>query len=147
MSRSGPWVHLPGHTVALTEGEQLLAGKLQPLIAAGRFNPPWVRDLAGMLGEPEDTVRRVLRKQVTQGSVYQIVHDLFYDRRCVDELASTVTTIAIEHGTVEAAQYRDAVGLGRKRAIQILEFFDRAGHTRRLRDTRVVRADSGWRSA
>ena len=29
--------------------------------------------------------------------------------------------------------------------IQILEFFDRVGHTRRIRDTRVVRTDSSWR--
>jgi len=73
------------------------------------------------------------------------LHDLFYDRKSVDELATVIATLAQEHGTVEAAQYRDAVGLGRKRAIQILEFFDRVGHTRRMRDARVLRADSGWR--
>lgn len=145
--RSGPWLYLPGHAVTLSEGEITLAQKLQPLIAAGHFNPPWVRDLASAVNEPEDSVRRVLRKQVTQGIVYQVVHDLFYDRQCIDELATVVTKLAQERGTVEAAQYRDAVGLGRKRAIQILEFFDRAGHTRRMRDSRVLRADSGWRSA
>ena len=143
--RSDPWVHLPGHTVTLSAKETALAEKLQPLIAAGRFNPPWVRDLAGTLKAPEDDVRQVLRKQVTQGALYQVVRDLFYDRKCVDELATMVTTLAQDHGTVEAAQYRDAVGLGRKRAIQILEFFDRVGHTRRFRDSRVLRADSTWR--
>jgi selenocysteine-specific elongation factor len=145
--RSGPWLYLPGHAVTLSEGETRLARKLQPLIAAGRFNPPWVRDLANAVHEPEDLVRQLLRKQVTQGIVYQVVHDLFYDRTCIDELATVVATLAREHGTVEAAQYRDAVGLGRKRAIQILEFFDRVGHTRRMRDSRVLRADSGWRGA
>jgi len=143
--RSDPWVHLPGHTVTLSAKETALAEKLQPLIAAGRFNPPWVRDLAGTLKAPEEDVRQVLRKQVTQGALYQVVRDLFYDRKCVDELATMVTTLAQDHGTVEAAQYRDAVGLGRKRAIQILEFFDRVGHTRRFRDSRVLRADSTWR--
>jgi selenocysteine-specific elongation factor len=143
--RSDPWIHLPGHSVTLSEGEKVLAAKLQPLIAAGRFNPPWVRDLAGTVHAPEDDVRQVLRKQVTQGALYQVVHDLFYDRKSVDELATLIATLAQEHGTVEAAQYRDAVGLGRKRAIQILEFFDRVGHTRRMRDARVLRADSGWR--
>jgi len=145
--RSDPWIHLPGHTVTLSNQERALAEKLQPLIAAGRFNPPWVRDLASSLNEPEDHVRQVLRKQVTQGALYQVVHDLFYDRECVDELASIVSSVAQEHGgTVEAAQYRDAVGLGRKRAIQILEFFDRVGHTRRIRDSHFLRADSGWRA-
>ena len=45
---------------------------------------------------------------------------------------------------MEAARYRDAIGVGRKRAIQILEFFDRAGYTRRTRNARVLRADSSW---
>jgi selenocysteine-specific elongation factor len=144
--RSGPALHMPGHVVTLSGVEKTLAEKLQPLIAAGRFNPPWVRDLAGTLREPEESVRQVLRKQVTRGAVYQVVHDLFYDYKCIDELAGVITDLAQEHGgTVEAAHYRDAVGLGRKRAIQILEFFDRAGHTRWMRESRVVRADSGWR--
>jgi len=142
--RSDPWVHLPGHAVTLSAPEAALAARLQPLIAAGRFNPPWVRDLAGRVKASEDDVRQVLRKQVTQGALYQVVRDLFYDRKCVDELATVVTTLARDHGTVEAAQYRDAVGLGRKRAIQILEFFDRVGHTRRFRDSRVLRPDSTW---
>ena len=145
--RSDPWIHLPGHAVALSEREHAMAAKLKPLIAAGRFNPPWVRDLASAIDEPEEDVRQALRKQVTRGALYQVVHDLFYDRQCVDELATLITTLAKEHGTVEAAQYRDAVGLGRKRTIQILEFFDRSGHTRRLRDSRVLRTDSGWRSS
>jgi selenocysteine-specific elongation factor len=143
--RSGPWLHLPGHSVTLSEAEKILASKLQPLILVGRFNPPWVRDLATTLKEPEDSVRQVLRKQVTQGEVFQVVHDLFYDRQSIAELATVITKIALEHGVVEAARYRDAVGLGRKRAIQILEFFDRVGHTRRLRDSHVLRADSEWR--
>jgi selenocysteine-specific elongation factor len=145
--RSDPWVHLPGHSITLTATENALAVKLQPLIAAGHFDPPWVRDLAILTKAREDDVRQVLRKQVTRGALYQVVNDLFYDRHCVDELAKVVITVAQEHGTVEAASYRDAVGLGRKRAIQILEFFDRVGHTRRFRDSRVVRPDSTWRPA
>jgi selenocysteine-specific elongation factor len=115
------------------------------LIAAGRFDPPWVRDLAVTAHEPELRVRAVLRKQVLQNTVYQVVRDLFYDHECINELAAVVTAIAQEHGTVNAAHYRDAVGLGRKRAIQILEFFDRVGFTRRVQDAHVLRRDSGWR--
>jgi selenocysteine-specific elongation factor len=99
------------------------------------------------VNEPEDSVRRVLRKQVMQGAVFQVVHDLFYDRQIIDELATVFTKIAREHGAVEAARYRDEVGLGRKRAIQILEFFDRVGHARRTRDSHILRADSEWQRA
>jgi selenocysteine-specific elongation factor len=141
---NGHWLHLPEHRVALSDGEQRLARKLQALIAAGRFDPPWVRELAAAAKAAEDEVRSVLRKCVIQGAVYQIVRDLFYDRECVRELAQALQRVAQTHGTVEAARYRDAIGVGRKRAIQILEFFDRVGYTRRTRDVRVLRADSGW---
>jgi len=61
----------------------------------------------------------VLRKCVVQGGVYQIVHDLFYHRDCARELARILKGLVDEHGAVEAADFRDAVGVGRKRAIQI----------------------------
>jgi selenocysteine-specific elongation factor len=144
--RSGPWLHLPEHTVALSPEDEALARKLQPLIATGRFDPPWVRELAAVSHEPEERVRDVLRKSVTQGTVYQVVRDLFYDRESIGQLAAIITKIAQEHGGVDAASYRDALGLGRKRTVQILEFFDRVGYTRRVRNSHVLRQDSGWRA-
>jgi selenocysteine-specific elongation factor len=143
--RSGPWLHLPSHSVALSDDDKVLAHKLRPLVASGKFDPPWVRDLATVSHEPEERVREVLRKSVTQGSVFQVVRDLFYDRDCIGELAAIITRLVQEHGAVDAARYRDALGLGRKRAIQILEFFDRVGYTRRVKDFHVLRPDSGWR--
>jgi selenocysteine-specific elongation factor len=146
--RRGPWLHLPEHTARLTAADQALAQKLQELIATGRFDPPWVRDLARAVNEPEERVRQVLIKQLTQGAVYQVVRDLFYDGARIGELAGVIAALAQERGTVSAADYRDAVGLGRKRAIQILEFFDRVGYTRRVRDTHVLRGDSAanWKA-
>ena len=75
------------------------------------------------------------------------MHDLFYDSGRVVELAGIAAGIAREHGGIDAGGFRDAIGLGRKRAIQILEFFDRAGFTRRVNDFHVPRVDSGWRVA
>jgi selenocysteine-specific elongation factor len=144
VARKGPWLSLPDHTATLSQDDQNLLAKLQPLIAAGRFDPPWVRDLAAVTDEPEQRVRDVLRKAVTQGTTYQVVRDLFYVREHVSELAVVVNRIAQEDGVINAARYRDAVGLGRKRAIQILEFFDRIGYTRRIKDCHVLRPDSGW---
>jgi selenocysteine-specific elongation factor len=40
--------------------------------------------------------------------------------------------------------YTPLAGVGRKRAIQILDFFDRGGYTRRTRNARVLRVDSSW---
>jgi selenocysteine-specific elongation factor len=142
--QSGHWLHLPGHRVSLSEPEQLLVQQLQPAIRAGRFDPPWVRDLAKTVQAPEGEVRDVLRKCMVRGAVHQIVRDLYYDRAVLRELAEVARELVREHGVIAAARFRDTVGLGRKRSIQILEFFDRVGYTRRTRDARVLRADSSW---
>jgi len=44
-------------------------------------------------------------------------------------------------GTLTAAQFRDRLANGRKVAIQVLEFFDRAGVTVRTGDERRVRGE------
>lgn len=141
LARNGPWLHLPGHAVTLAPHEAELAEKLLPLIHAGQFDPPWMRDLAKKLGEEEPMVRQTLLKLLRRGELYQVVRDLFYHRERILELARLLESASKTEG-VAAAQFRDLTGLGRKRAIQILEFFDRAGYTRRLRDLHVVRKDS-----
>ncbi len=92
----------------------------------------------------DDEVRLVLRKCAVQGEVYQVVRDLFYHRDATRMLARALRTLAEKQGFVEAAEYRDLIGVGRKRTIQVLEFFDRVGYTRRTPRGRVLRADSSW---
>ena len=140
IARKGPWLHLPGHHVVMSADEISLAGVLTPLIAAGGYHPPWVRDLATTVAASENNVRQTLRKLATQGEVHQIVHDLFYTAERVRELAAVITQLASEHGEIAAAAFRDRIGAGRKRAIHILEFFDRVGYTRRVHDAHRLRS-------
>ena len=144
IARNGPWLHLPGHAATLSDDETALAGALLPLLAEGRYDPPWVRDLARLRGEPEERVRLLLRKLLRRGEVAQVVKDLFYHRDRVRELATLARGLAAAPAGLNAAAFRDATGLGRKRAIQILEFFDRVGYTRRVRDNHVLRGESAY---
>jgi len=89
----------------------------------------------------------VLLKLVGQGDVYQVVRDLYYDHASIAELEAILNSCHRAHGAVHAAHFRDSVGVGRKRAIQILEFFDRIGRTRRIRDAHVLRGESAWPAA
>jgi selenocysteine-specific elongation factor len=143
--KRGPWLHLPGHTVTLDDADRALAAALLPAVKAGRFDPPWVRDLANANGVGEERVRQLMRKLARQGELFQVVRDLFYHQEVIRELASIAATEAQKNaGTVAAAPFRDVTGLGRKRAIQLLEFFDRVGYTRFHRGLHLMRADSRW---
>lgn len=151
IAQSGAWLHLPGHRVQLTGAEEALAQKLLLALQAGQFDPPWVRDVARETQAGEEPVRQLLKKLARQGQVFQVVKDLFYAAPAMDALAALLHTLAEaaaqNGGAVEAHIFRDATGLGRKRAIQILEFFNRIGYTRRVRDAHLLRPDAHWQAA
>lgn len=135
---SGPWLHLPEHQVRLSEEDEALWQHLQPLFEQAGFDPPWVRNL----GHDEATVRALLRKMARLGLLHQVVNDLFYTDGMIRRLAAMLVQLADADPVIQVAAFRDAIGLGRKRSVQILEYFDRIGLTRRFGDRRQIRADS-----
>lgn len=136
--RNGPWWSVPGHDIPQSPEDTELIAQLMRLLHAGGFDPPWPRDLAGRLKLPEDRVRQLLRNQLRNGQLFQVVRDLFYHAEQVNRLADLLRQLSL-NGGVSAAQFRDATGIGRKRAIQLLEFFGRIGYVRRLGDKHVLR--------
>jgi len=137
--RSAHWLHLPEHEARLSEAEQALAQRLLPALLAGGFDPPWVRTLAQDLGCAEALVRQTLARMARRGEVFQVVKDLYYPLLTLEQLAGLARDCQSGPRGLQAASFRDASGLGRKRAIQVLEFFDRVGFTRRVRDEHLPR--------
>jgi selenocysteine-specific elongation factor len=139
LAQRNGFLHLPEHGMALLAAEKAVAERALPLLLAGRFDPPWVRDIAGTAKLPESQVRQVLARMAKAADVFQIVKDLYYHPEVVQQLASIARGIERSEGAIATGSFRDATGLGRKRAIQILEFFDRIGFLRRVGETRLLR--------
>ena len=133
------FVHLAAHGEQLREADRIVAERALPLLLQGHFDPPWVRDIAAATRLPEVQVRSVLMRLGRNGEVYAIVKDLYYHPQVVFALAQLARACCAQDGEVTAALFRDATGLGRKRAIQILEFFDRIGFLRRVGDRHLMR--------
>jgi selenocysteine-specific elongation factor len=139
---SGPWLHLPDHRVQLGAEDEALRARLWPLLLAGAFDPPWTRDLAKALAVDEAAMRLLLRKLARLGQLHQVVKDLFYPDETLRQLARHALQLRDEQGLIHAAAFRDRIGIGRKRCIQLLEYFDRIGFTRRFGNERRIREDS-----
>lgn len=142
IASSGHWLHRPDHQVRLTAQEEALKARLWPLLEAGRFDPPWVRDLASALGAEEMQTRQLLRKLARLGLLQQVVKDLFYPEPTIRRLAWHALQLEAKSGVIRAAAFRDQIQLGRKRSIQLLEHFDRIGFTRRFGNERKIRHDN-----
>ena len=142
LMQRGAFVHLPEHGVQLSAVEQRIAQKIAPRLAAAGAEGAWARDLARDCAEPEPLMRAALARLAQQGELHQVVKDLYCDTATLARLAAIARVLGGEQGRVTAAAFRDATGLGRKRAIQHLEHFDRVGLLRRVGDEHRLRADS-----
>lgn len=142
LAATGPWLHLPDHRVRLSEAEELLKIRLMAHLYGGGIDPPWVRDLARLERCDEAEVRGLLRKLARMGELHQVVRDLFYPESTIEALAVKAVAIAEADGTLSVIRFRDALGIGRKRCVQLLEYLDRIGVTRRFGNERRVREES-----
>jgi selenocysteine-specific elongation factor len=139
----GAFVHLPAHGVRLSATEERLAQKMGPRLAAVGFEGAWVRDLAKEIHEPEPLLRVTMARLAQRAELHQIVRDLYLTPETLARAVALVQAIAqAQGGEVTAARFRDATQLGRKRAIQILEYLDRIGLLRRVGDVHRLRSDS-----
>lgn len=144
--RKGAFIARPAHRAELSAAERNLWASLMPLLDASPYNPPRVRDIAKLVNIPEAEIRANLRRVARVGEVTLVALDHFFLTGRVAEMATIVKQLADAHGAVRAADFRDQIGGGRKVAIQILEFFDRVGYTRRLRDDHVLRRSNPFES-
>lgn len=130
------WLHLPEHGLGFTEQEQALWQQVAPYFAD---DPWWVRDLATELGRDESEVRALLRKAAQLGYITAIVADRYYLSQRIEQFADLIRELDASQGSSSTTDFRDRLGIGRKLAIQILEFFDRSGFTRRRGNDHLLR--------
>ena len=158
VAQSGAFVHLPEHGSQLAARDETLLQRLAPHLMEAGAQGAWVRDLAEHIGEPAANLRPAMARLARSGHLYQVVKDLYLDAATAARLATLVRRLALADTEaakatdvqrvsnplpiLKVAEFRDASGLGRKRAVQMLEFFDRIGLCRRVGDTHVLRLES-----
>ncbi|ANI80728.1 selenocysteine-specific translation elongation factor [Kosakonia oryzae] len=130
------WLHLPDHKTGFSDEQAHLWQKVAPLFGD---EPWWVRDLARETASDEQVMRGVLRQAAQQGLITAIVKDRYYRNDRIVTFASMIRDLDQARGSTSAADFRDTLNVGRKLAIQILEYFDRIGFTRRRGNDHILR--------
>ena len=130
------WLHLPEHKAGFTDEQQAIWQRVAGLFAD---EPWWVRDLAREANVEESLMRAVLRQAAQQGMITAIVKDRYYRNDRIVAFAKMIRDLDLERGSTCAADFRDTLNVGRKLAIQILEYFDRIGFTRRRGNDHILR--------
>ena len=81
-----------------------------------------------------------LKRAALLGLVLRVADNRYYPPNAVARLAAVAEAVATEStdGLFTAADYRDRSGIGRNLTIQVLEFFDKSGFTRRSGEARRI---------
>ncbi|MGE3024631.1 selenocysteine-specific translation elongation factor [Enterobacter hormaechei] len=136
IARHHGWLHLPEHKAGFTAEQDAVWQKVAALFGD---EPWWVRDLARETNTDEQLMRQVLRHAAQQGMIVAIVKDRYYRNDRIVAFANLIRELDQARGSTCAADFRDRLNVGRKLAIQILEYFNRIGFTRRRGNDHVLR--------
>lgn len=144
LALEGNWVRLATHSVEMSLADENLWHEIRPKLSGSeRFRPPRVRDIAETMQEAEADIRRLMRRTARAGTIDEFATDHFLLRSATREAVRLAAALEVDHeGWFVAGQFRDALEsasggvVGRKVAIQILEFMDRHGVTIRRGDQR-----------
>ncbi|HEX2151864.1 MAG TPA: selenocysteine-specific translation elongation factor [Stellaceae bacterium] len=145
--RDGGMLRLPSHQPRLNREDERLWERVRPLLGADGLRPPRVRELAAELEMEPEKLTRFLRRVERFGRVAPVAPNRFFLPETLRELAALAAALADESpdGSFTAAAFKDRSGIGRNLTIEVLEYLDRVGATRRVGDARVIlRSAAEW---
>ncbi len=139
LKREGLSLHLPSHRARLSDTEEALWQRVETLLAEGELRPPRIREVAEALGKTPEAVERFFMRAARLGLLLPVAPNRYFPPAAVRRLAAIAEELAEQGGgAFDAKGYRDASGIGRNLTIEVLEFFDKAGFTRRIGDSRRI---------
>ena len=139
--REGPSLRLPEHRPVLSPQDEALWRKFAPLLEGDGAKPPRVHELAAQLAMEPKAVTDFLQRAARAGRVHRVAPNRYFLPGTVERLVALAVSLdeESEHHGFGAATFRDRCGLGRNLAIEVLEFLDQSGYTRRAGDLRRAR--------
>ena len=132
-------VRLPSHSVKLSGGEQETAARVERLLQEGGFTPPELKELEEKLKLARKPLIELLSVLESRGAVVKVTTDLYLSSSTLEKAKTALIDHLTTHGEIAAAGFRDLLGVSRKTAIPLLEYFDRTGVTLRVGDVRKLR--------
>jgi selenocysteine-specific elongation factor len=138
LARRGAIIHLSGRRVQPTPAEVALWKRVEPALVGDGLRPPRVRELVDRTGIALDRLESFLARAEQLGWVQRVASNRYFLPATLDELERIAEHLAAEYpdGTFVAADFNRKSGIGRNLTIQVLEYFDRIGITRRHGDRR-----------
>ena len=135
LSHTGGGYKLSGQALTLPDHLAKLWQLLEPALAHNQA--PSTGDLAKHLNIAQHNLERGMNELVKTGLLVHVANHRYYLPNQLKEVAKIVKSMAAS-GPLTVRGFRDETGIGRNVAIEVLEYFDSKGFTRRQGNDRII---------
>jgi selenocysteine-specific elongation factor len=140
--RSGEVVALAGRGPRLSPQDEALSGRVESVLREGGLAPPGPAEIAEALHAPADRVAAMLRLLADEGRIVQLNDKVVMHRDAVEAARKTVLGLFAKKAGFETTEFRDALGVSRKFAVPLLDYFDTVRLTVRTGSRRTPGAEA-----
>ena len=138
LKRVGGRVRLPGVEPVVTAQEARDWELISTILNQYKAQIPTLSDLLESLQLSREALQSALMGAVKDGRVHKISTTRFLLSDRLNHFAQSLTALFETQGMFSVADARDHLALGRNSCVDLLEYFDQVGVTRRDVDKRVV---------
>jgi selenocysteine-specific elongation factor len=138
---AGSALRVAGRAAVFDEAADRMSKAILSEFLRGGFNPPKPEIVYESAGLKRADAAKMARSLIARGDIVNVSPDLSLHKEMFSQAVERLRQEIGSAGSITTARYRDILGTGRKVAIDLLEYFDKAGLTRRIDDkgTRVLK--------
>jgi selenocysteine-specific elongation factor len=132
-------VRLSDHRVSLGADQADIRKKMLDIYQKGGLQPPYFREVPGMLDADPSHTKEVLMLLVEEGHIVKTKDDLYFHVTAVTELKNRLVDFLKSNEEITTPQFKEMTAASRKYVIPLIEYFDACKVTLRVGDSRKLR--------
>jgi selenocysteine-specific elongation factor len=135
-------VRLTTHEVRLGPEQQKIVDRLEAEFLSAAAAPPSPEEAMARAGLPGDEEHELFQVLVESRRLVRVKESLFFHATALETIQDKLVAMLRERKEIGPADIKDLLGISRKYAIPLLEFFDGRRVTARVGERRVLRGGS-----
>ena len=133
-------VRLASHEVRLSPDQQRVLDRLEEDFLRADAAPPSAEEALGRAGLGGDEEHELFQVLVQAGKLVRVKDSLYFHARALETIQTRVVALLQDRKEIGPGDIKDLLGISRKYAIPLLEFFDQRRVTTRVGERRILRA-------
>jgi selenocysteine-specific elongation factor len=137
--RKGSRVTVAGYQLLLNPGEEEETGRIEKAFLDAGLAPPLEEDVRNEVGLSPDRFRNLMTSLIEEEQLVRLTDKVTYHSDNLRIVQDMVVGHLKANPSIAVGELRDKLGVSRKYALALLEYFDNIGLTKREGDKHVAR--------